>query len=124
MAELFPVVGIARNEAFVHTVGPEGTPFVVVAAQPQLSNGGKTVVRGDELRVKMAMIVDDGQAGSLLVIERPRRVVVQQEVGMDEGCLHDGKHVFLEKNQRENTLNPPSTTATVPVTKAEASEMR
>ena len=72
MAELFPVVGIARNEAFVHTVGPEGTPFVVVAAQPQLSNGGKTVVRGDELRVKMAMIVDDGQAGSLLVIERAK----------------------------------------------------
>jgi len=86
--KLFPIGGVlAGAEPFVDAVGTHGPPFVVVAFQPDLSQVVKTPVVGNESRVEVAVVVDDGLRFGVLVVERLRDFVVQQEVIVHE-CFH------------------------------------
>ena len=144
--KLFPVRCVACDISFVHAIGTQGTPFIVIASQPQLCYAAKLVVFGYLLWGEVAMEIYDGQWGCLLMIEGLCCGGIQQEVLVHEWfyvCVHLIESLYrrsvvytfsltlliwlpfiVDCHQMANMLNPPSTTATVPVTKVDAWLMR
>ena len=70
LLEFLPIRGILTGAILlVDTIGTHGTPLIVVATQPQLSNTLKLVVFGHHLRNQMTMIVDNGHFSRMIVIQ-------------------------------------------------------
>ena len=93
LLELFPIGGILTSAILlVDTIGTHGTPLIVVATQPQLSNTLKLVVFGHHLRNQMTMIVDNGHLSRMIVIQVLCHLGLQNEVIIIE-LLH--KTVYL-----------------------------
>src|SRR5690606_15611755 len=67
--ELLALAGIAGAEALGHTVAAHGAPLVVVALEPDLGQVGVAAVAGDLGGVQVAVVVDDGQLGGVVVVE-------------------------------------------------------
>jgi hypothetical protein len=59
----------------------------VIAVEPDLGQRAKAVVLRDLIRRQVAVVVDDRLLLRHLMIEPPRRLRLQQEIGVDEG-LH------------------------------------
>ena len=57
--EFLPVCSIAGNIFFVYAVGTHLTPFIMVAAQPYLSDVVEFAVLVDFLRIDVAVIIHD-----------------------------------------------------------------
>ena len=88
--ELFPVGSVlACAEPFCHPIAAHGSPFVVVAAQPDLGDGFKTLVFSHLLRNQVAVIVNDRHLGRMFVIQLLCRFALQQEV-----LVHKRFHVL------------------------------
>ena len=66
--ELLPVGGIAGYEMFVHAVGAERAPFVVVALQPDPGQIGEDMIVGHILGREVAVIVYDGQSFRIVMV--------------------------------------------------------
>ena len=80
LLELLPVGSVASDVLFLHTVGAHNAPLVVVAAQPDLGDVVKAAVFVNFLGIDMAVVVQNGHLGCVLMIQSLRRVVGQQEV--------------------------------------------
>ena len=93
----------------------------MVAAKPKLCDIGKTMVLCNLLGIEVTMVINDGQMCRMVMIKLLRRRCLQQEV-----CVHKRFHVdyVFKVYYMAKALKPPSTTATVPVTKLEASLIR
>ena len=75
---------------FVDPGAADGSPFVVVAAQPQLGQIRVLFVLRDVLRRYMAVVVDDRELFGIGVIEDLCRLRVQKKV-----LSHKGLHRFV-----------------------------
>ena len=79
--EFLPVGGVLARAVFlVDAVGPHRAPFVMVAAEPDFGDGTELVVIGHHLRNQVAVIVDDGHLGCMLVKQFLRGFGLQQEI--------------------------------------------
>ena len=58
--EFLAVAGVAGDVALLNPVGTHLTPFVVIAAQPYLSDVVELAVLVDLLRIDVAVVVHDG----------------------------------------------------------------
>ena len=75
---------MTRETTLVNAVGAHGTPFVVVAFEPYLSEIVELMVVGHVCRNQMAMIVDDGLAHGIVVVEASCRFSLEEEIVVDE----------------------------------------
>ena len=67
--EFLPGRGIAGDIIFIHAVGAHDPPLIVVTAQPDLGDVGKTPVFLHLLGADVAMIVHNGAIGSIFMIK-------------------------------------------------------
>ncbi|MNY55934.1 hypothetical protein D3C86_1919540 [compost metagenome] len=72
LGELFFIRCIAGNIFLFDAERSQRPPFIVVPAQPHLGDAAKTLVLGNRPRVKMAMIIDNGQSFGILMVKYPR----------------------------------------------------
>ena len=88
LLKLLPIGGVVTRAIFLsNTVSAHGTPFVMIASQPQFSDASKLMVFGYHLRHQMTMIVDDGHLGRVIVKQILRGRGLQQEVFVHK-CFH------------------------------------
>ena len=80
LLELLAVGSVTGDVLFLNTVAAHNSPLVVVAAQPNLSDVLKLAVLPDFLGVDVAVVVQNGHLGSVIVIQGLRGLVGQQEV--------------------------------------------
>ena len=85
---------VTRDIFFWNTVGTHRTPFVVIAAQPNLCQVGELIIFGNLLRNQMTMIVNDRHLCSVLMIELLRRLRLQKEIGIKK-CFHIMNGIFV-----------------------------
>ena len=71
---------LARDIFFLHTIGTDHAPLIVVAAEPYLGNIPEAVIFCDLPWTDMAMIVDDRHLCCMLMIEFLRGFRLQQEI--------------------------------------------
>ena len=83
-AELVPVRCVTGDELLGHTVGAQGTPFVMVSTQPEFGDGTELMVLGYLLRVKMAVIVYDRQFLCMIVVQVYCGLTLQKEILMNK----------------------------------------
>ena len=82
--KLFIGSGIAGAIAFVHTVCPHRTPFIVVAFQPDLEQVSKSSILRDIFRQEMAVIVKNRLIGGICAKELFCFAIMQQKIFCDE----------------------------------------
>ena len=82
--ELLPIGSISSDEMFCHPISTHGTPFIMVATQPQFCDRAELIILCYHLRIQMTVIVYDRQFLSMLMIEHLCRLRLQQEVGIHE----------------------------------------
>jgi hypothetical protein len=90
------VVGIAGDVAFRYAVGAQGPPLVMVAVEPDAGQVGKPLVGGNLVGGQVTVVVDDGHAGRVFVVEVAGRVGLEQEVFGKKGLAgggYIGEHV-------------------------------
>ena len=92
LLELFPVTCITGNVTLIHAIGTQGTPFVMIATQPQFGYGTETMVLGHLAGIEVAMIVNNGQMFGRLVIKLLCGFGLQQKVLVHE-CFHNYSHL-------------------------------
>ena len=68
---------IALEHAFVDTVRPHGAPFIMIAFEPDLRQIAKPAVRRDVGCRKVAMIIDDGTARCIPLVQDPSPFATQ-----------------------------------------------
>ena len=78
--ELLPGRCVSRAVPLVHAVGPHRAPLVVIAVEPDLGDRGEAVIARHLLRREVAVIVDDGEAGSDAMVEVDRHRALEQEI--------------------------------------------
>ena len=88
LLELLPVRGVASDVALGDAGGTHRAPLVVIAVEPDLRKVLEATVRGDLLRGKVGMIVDDRQVAGVLVIQLNGAIVLEEEVLRDEDVAH------------------------------------
>ena len=90
------VVGrsIAGTKGFSDAVGTHGTPFVVIALEPNLEEVAKPPIGGDVRRGEMRVEIKDGLTGGKSVIEMAGGGVLEQEILVDKG------HIALPRSGR------------------------
>ena len=101
LLELFPVTCITGNVTLIHAIGTQGTPFVMIATQPQFGYGAETMVLGHLAGIEVAMIVDNGQMFGRLVIKFLRGFSLQQKILVHE-CFHN--YTILHGKYIETTI--------------------
>ena len=79
--------GLAGDVLLGHTAGAHHPPLVVVAGQPGLANVGELLVLVNLLGIQVAVVVEDGHALGIFMIEPAGRLAVEQKVIGDE-CFH------------------------------------
>ena len=79
--------GLAGDVLLGHAAGAHHPPLVVVAGQPGLANVGELLVLVNLLGIQVAVVVEDGHALGILMIEPAGRLAVEQKVIGDE-CFH------------------------------------
>ena len=84
LAELLIVAGVAGDVLLLHAGAAHQAPLVVVAAQPHLGDVLIAQVVPDLLGADMAVVVDDGALGGILMIEHAGSFRVEQEVLVHE----------------------------------------
>jgi len=72
--KLFGRRGVAGAIALVNSVGPHGAPFVMIALQPDFEQIIEAAIRGDVRGGKMGMVVEDGLALGIDMVELPSRI--------------------------------------------------
>lgn len=82
--KFFPVRSIARDESLCYALCPHRPPFVMVAFEPDFGDAAKLPVRGDVLRRKMIVVVNNRLPCRVFVVEFGSEIVVQQEVVAEE----------------------------------------
>ena len=85
--ELFLIGRVAGAKTFRDAVGPHGSPLVVIPVEPDPGQRTEAMVAGDLCHGQVTVIVDDGKAGHIAVVEVARDVGLQQEVFVDERQL-------------------------------------
>ena len=88
--KFFIVGSVACDDSFGKSAGTHGTPFVMVAAEPNLCDIFVFFVFSDILGIYMAMIVNDGHFRRIMMIEHLCHVVVKQKI-----FVHKGFHVHV-----------------------------
>ncbi len=81
------VVGgcIAGDEVFGGASAAHGTPFVVVAFEPDVKEVGELAVGCDVLRWEMVVVIVNGLIGGVLMVEAALCRGVHEEIVVDEG---------------------------------------
>ena len=82
--EFFVGRRVAGRILLAHSIGPHGTPFVVVAFQPDFEQILKAAVGSHVLGRQMAMIVEDGLIFRVLMIKPLRGPGMQQKIFVDK----------------------------------------
>ena len=91
LLELLPVRSVFACAVFlVYSVRTHSAPFVVVAHEPDLCDGFKTLVLGNHLRNKVAVIIDNRHLCRMIVIQLLCGLGLQQEIFVHE-CFHNRK---------------------------------
>ncbi len=92
--ELLERAGIARAKPLGHAVGAHGTPFVVIAFEPDFKKVIEPAVGRDVAWRKVAVIIEYRFSLGVLVIKFARRFCAQQKIFVDEG------HKLFAEQQR------------------------
>lgn len=78
---------ITGNILLVHAAGTHGAPFVVICRQPELRQIFVLLPLGNLARRQMVVIVVNRLVFCVLVKQRPRRLIFQQEIFVHK-CFH------------------------------------
>ena len=68
----------------VDAVGAHGAPFIVVAFEPELGEGTEAVVGRDRARREVRVVVDDGLALGVAMVEAARELALEQEIVVED----------------------------------------
>ena len=81
LLKLLPVGSVlTRAETLVNSIGTHGTPFVVVATQPQLGDALETMVVSYHFGNQVTVIVNDGHLSRMVVEKILCYFVIQHKV--------------------------------------------
>lgn len=82
--EFLKGIGIACAKVLGYTICSHGTPFVMIALKPDREEVRETPVVGNVCRREVAVVVDDGQWRSDLVVKALCRFALKQEIIVNE----------------------------------------
>ena len=85
LLELLPIARVASNEFLLDPVAPHGAPLVVVSSKPEFRDARKAMILRNLFWIEVAMVVDDGQMGCVIVIEGLCSSRLLQEIFVHEG---------------------------------------
>ncbi|MNI35120.1 hypothetical protein D3C73_891310 [compost metagenome] len=80
LGELVFVRSLTSNIMLINAEGSQRTPFVMITAQPQLSDAAKPLVLGYGPGIKMTVIVNDRQRLGMLMIQDAGFLRLQQKI--------------------------------------------
>ena len=88
--EFFIIGGISRDHALGKPEAPHGTPFIMVAAEPDFGDVLIFPVFRNLLRIHVAVIVDNRHFRRIVVIKNLRNIAVQQKI-----LVHKRLHFYV-----------------------------
>ena len=81
---------VAADELLIHAVGEHDAPLIVVAAQHQFADVGELIVLVNHARGEVAVVIVDGHALGVVMIQLFGDIVGEQEI-----LVHKLFHWFI-----------------------------